>query len=247
MRLKDLKLDVSNLRSRLNKPLRPIWTTQDSTLVRTPFTSNEFYPILCCTSSRRVEGTEASEDGYIQGAGDDSEGWSQGLTPAIFWQHKTLLMSTTEDDLRLLIPDLVILGNFRGGCNDALLVRPTETVFIGTTGMVRDRGVDDFDCIVVCCDTVSRQDPADSDHVKKVLSLQCGTGKLGSKALRTQLPRIHAFITSITARVPRPRMLVTCSTGKDLSVGIALSILCFYFDDNCRRPISLINAICLHF
>lgn len=37
---------------------------------------DDFHPVICCTSSRRVVGGEMSEGGYIQGAGDDTENWA---------------------------------------------------------------------------------------------------------------------------------------------------------------------------
>ncbi|RKU43400.1 hypothetical protein DL546_002715 [Coniochaeta pulveracea] len=106
-----LGVDVAGLREKLchgekgEKPLRPLWRTQDD-----PFPEEgeklvfeEFYPVVCCTSSRRVAGAEMSEGGYIQGAGDDTENWAHGLTAPIFWEHADELLQTAEGQLPELI------------------------------------------------------------------------------------------------------------------------------------------------
>ena len=68
----------------------------------------------------------------------------------------------------------------------------------------------------------------------KTLDILCGDGKLGSRALRSQLPRIPPFIASLADFGSTPKILFVCPTGKDLSVGIALAVLCLFFDDNCK-------------
>lgn len=65
-----------------------------------------------------------------------------------------------------------------------------------------------------------------------MLVLSCGIGKLGSRALRSQLPRVSPFIVSLDKHSTNPRILFTCSTGTDLSAGVALAVLCLYFNDS---------------
>lgn len=73
--LKELGIDCHALRRKISKPLRPIWVTPESDLESMELSSSDFHPIICCTASRRVSGTEVAEGGYIQGAGDDTENW----------------------------------------------------------------------------------------------------------------------------------------------------------------------------
>ena len=93
---KALGLDLAALRASLRKPLRPLWVTQETPLGASlaqdggegndggegegesepPVIFEDYHPIICCTSSRRVVGAEMSEGGYIQGAGDDTEHWA---------------------------------------------------------------------------------------------------------------------------------------------------------------------------
>ncbi|KAL2760744.1 hypothetical protein ACRALDRAFT_2039319 [Sodiomyces alcalophilus JCM 7366] len=72
--LRALDLDLPALRSRITKPLRPVWVTPDSDLShrieqhkrdenedgdgRPVVVFEDFHPIICCTASRRVSGGE---------------------------------------------------------------------------------------------------------------------------------------------------------------------------------------------
>ena len=89
---KSLNLDLQRLRQELDRPMKLFWRVNDSTtssreLVhdsRSEVRLENYYPVILCSASRRVLGAEMSEGAYIQGAGDDSEGWSRGLTPILF-------------------------------------------------------------------------------------------------------------------------------------------------------------------
>ena len=65
------------------------------------------------------------------------------------------------------------------------------------------------------------------------LHLLCSTGKLGSRALRAQLHLLEPFLSPLFASQDSPRILIACANGKDLSVGVALTMLCLFFDDHC--------------
>ncbi|TQS32253.1 hypothetical protein Golomagni_07439, partial [Golovinomyces magnicellulatus] len=102
--LQDLKIPLPSL----TKPLRPFWVTQESDISNTSQSIFEQYtPIVCCTASRRVVGSEMEEGGYIQGAADDTENWAHGLTAPIFWSNIDKLMETSEPELPDVIKDLV--------------------------------------------------------------------------------------------------------------------------------------------
>lgn len=235
-RLQALNLDIQTIRSKLSKPLRPFWITQDSALPTSQETFEDYLPVICCTASRRVPGAEASEGGYIQGAGDDSEGWSCGLTHAVFWRYQQQLMEASEEDLPGLIESLLAGDTITAGQVEPVLVEPTKQVYIGVTNTVVCTFPEDYDGIVVCSDTMPELPAEDSDTTKKLLRLRCGTGKLGSRALRGELPRLSKFIRHISQDVKVPRILFTCPTGKDLSAGVALAALCLYYDDNGNIP-----------
>ncbi|EKG15951.1 Initiator tRNA phosphoribosyl transferase [Macrophomina phaseolina MS6] len=223
-----LNLPLARLRSQLKKPLRPLWVTRDSPLpASTGDEENsfpDFYPVICCTASRRVPGGEASEGGYVQGAGDDSEGWACGLTAPLFWTHKARLLSTPESDLPEVINELVKLSveNGSSGATDAVLVAPTEWLYISTLDAAK---AGEFDAIIACSE--APDETLQARMKNNYLYLKCGTGKLGSRDLRNEIPKIEAFMRD---RVPADasKLAVCCPTGKDLSAGVALALLCLY-------------------
>ena len=172
-------------------------------------------------------GAEASENGYIQGAGDDNEGWSCGLTPQVFWQYRLQLMNTVEEALPGLIGELLKTEGAKDKSNAIMLLAPTKNIYVGTSieGQLKN-----FDGIIVCRDPVTNKISEGNDTPGHVLHLCCGIGKLGSRALRAKLPLVPAFVSALTAQNNSPKILITCSTGNDLSVGVALALLCLFFD-----------------
>lgn len=178
-----------------------------------------------------MEGGEASENGYIQGAGDDNEAWSCGLTPQLFWQSRQQLLSATEEGLPELIRSLLSVEWAEPKINTAVLLLPIKTIYIGTLDVGPSEG---FDGTIICNDQDVRPKSEDSERPGHVLHLRCGTGKLGSRALRAELSLVPPFVFSLATRFHPPRILVTCSTGNDLSVGVALALICLYFDDDCK-------------
>ena len=196
-------------------------------------TSEDYHTVVCCTASRRVHGAEMTEDGYIQGAGDDSEGWSNSLTPWLFWRHYDQFLAAVEEDIPDLIQNLSIADQNDSFILDAaVMVAPTR-LYIGTFSSVER--AERYDGIVICggpAPSELNQDIKD-DRAKKTLDLLCGDGKIGSRALRSQLPRIPPFIASLPDNGSPPKILFVCPTGKDLSVGVALVVLCLFFDHTC--------------
>ncbi|KAI3316904.1 initiator tRNA phosphoribosyl transferase [Xylariaceae sp. AK1471] len=225
-----LGIDVTALRTHISKPLRPIWVTPESQLVPTEHIFDDFHPVICCTSSRRVPGGEMSEGGYIQGAGDDTENWALGLTAPIFWSNATTLLSTPESDL----PDLV-----------------HSLVASQTTGPEVHTPVQVAPCLYVIQLPVPAQPPStctitfvsrttdQSSWAKGPVFMEVGIGKqkLASRNLRTALPSICDFVHRYLeeevrdAEKSRKQILIACETGKDLSIGVALALVCQFFDD----------------
>lgn len=220
------KPDIVSLRGRIGKPLRPIWVTQESTLPDEPPAFSDFHPLVLCTASRRVRGAESSEGGYVQGAADDHEAWSQGLTPSLFWEHLDQLLTTNEEDLPGLIARLI---REEKSC-DAIpvLIKPTSSLYISSS-----RGLDvvPFDVIINCGPrslTEFTSELSESPETRKHLWLKCPSGKMGSRALRDQLQRIHILEKWLGRKPTTAKILVCDTTGKDLAVGVALAILCIY-------------------
>ena len=215
--------DIVEFKLKVQKPLRPLWVIQSSSLPEMPPAFTDFHPIVLCTASRRVHGNEGSENGYIQGAADDQEAWSYGLTPKLFWSNKEQLLSTNEDELPDLIADLV--KHEKGPDARPVLVRPTTKLFVSSSHNVN---LQSFSTIISCTPSILTTTKPE-DLQKKYLHLSCGTGKLGSRDLRTHLALLSSFFSSLPDEIGN--ILICCPTGKDLSVGVALTILCLYTDD----------------
>ncbi|KAL9122007.1 MAG: hypothetical protein Q9187_001432, partial [Circinaria calcarea] len=231
--IKDLKLDINSLREKLTKPLLPVWITQQEPLPTVP-RNGEYHYIMCCTASRRIDGAEMSEGGYIQGAGDDSEGWSHGLTPVMFWQSKEQLMRTPEEEIPEMINRLIAEEQAKKIRVSTAVVRPTNLVHLGALNANENLG-NGFSCSIICgiprpSTKISKTE--EEDHATRTLYLDCGSGKLGSRALRTELQRLQPFIKSALSKEGQTTILLACSTGRDLSVGVALAVLCLYFADD---------------
>ncbi|KAF3038173.1 hypothetical protein E8E12_008115 [Didymella heteroderae] len=215
--------DIPALRAKLQKPLRPLWVTQTSTLPGTAPNFTDFHPVILCTASRRVRGAEASEGGYIQGAADDHEAWSHGLTPALFWSNKDDLLRTNEEDLPAKIASLI--SQDRG--TDAVvttLIKPTSNLHVSASENV---DLAAFDTVISCTPQPLPQPLLKDARVTAYLHLPCQTGKLGSRDLRNQLAALRSLVSTSSGQT-----LICCPTGKDLSVGTALAYLCLYAADD---------------
>jgi tRNA A64-2'-O-ribosylphosphate transferase len=213
-------LDVPSLRKKLSKPMRPFWVTRESNVSEPPQFS-DFHPVVLCTASRRVKDGEMSHGGYIQGAGDDSESWAHGLTAPVFWANKNTLMNTAEDDLPDLIGTLIEKEKSMIGTSKAVQIKPTDWLFASSFDILRSEEVKASDLLLTCGEA-SHLPPLPSSKPKHV-HLECRTGKLGSRDLRQQLPKLLGLLSGAKSF---SNIYVSCPTGKDLSIGVVLAILC---------------------
>jgi tRNA A64-2'-O-ribosylphosphate transferase len=217
-----LSLNVSHYRNIIAKPLRPLWVTQDSILPETPPKYPDFYPIVLCTASRQVQGAEISGHGYIQGAGDDSEAWAYNLTAAAFWKNRDRLLATPEDELPSLIRS--IMGAEASNTREPEMrpiAQAKDIILTQNADFPKlDLSRDDF---VVFCSPGGDDPKLQAKHIR----LECKSGKLGSRELRNELYKLL-----ISNCIPSGgKLYVSCPTGKDLSVGIALAVLCLFVND----------------
>ncbi|KAK4127819.1 initiator tRNA phosphoribosyl transferase [Parathielavia appendiculata] len=241
-----LNLDLAPLRASLQKPIRPVWITPDDGDPRLLAADERmlarvreegFHPVLCCTASRKVVGAEMAEGGYIQGAGDDTENWARGLTAEVFWRWREELLATPEGDLPELIAELLKREETERKGKDEGLKEVVERIFVGRLGARVDEGA----CVV-------RLVPEMTDRKgwvkgKRCLEVGIGKGKGASRVLRDALPKICEFVLAYLRRpetgedeAPR-KVVVLCESGKDLSVGVALTVYCWCFDDDGKvRP-----------
>lgn len=181
--------------------------------------------MVLCSASKRVHGAEMSEGGYIQGAGDDSEGWAHGLTPPIFWANEALLKRTAEEDMPDLIATLVAENDQVRSGQDATVISPTKNLFISQSNPEVTAG-DRYDLVIDC-----NGDPSAVEENPKRLNLGCASAKLGSRDLRKNLEQVRDFVHAQLLKDPSQSLLVTCETGKDLAGGTLLAIVCLFYND----------------
>lgn len=233
--VQDLKLNLDDLRQKLGKPILVSWANRAYFHPADLSKGDEYNLFVLCSASKRVHGAEMSEGGYIQGAGDDSEGWSHGLTPPVFWANKPTLFGAAEEDLPGLIGNLMEEHRKQGSDQHATLVRPTRNTYIGQTDPRANDG-GRYDLVIDC-----NEDPAAAEGDTKRLNLGCARSKLGSRDLRKHLDKVQAFVSSNLTSNPSQSLLVTCESGRDLSAGALLTILCLFYDEN--GILSIIQSI----
>ena len=220
------KPQIQLLRAKVQKPLRPIWVTQKSSLPEEPPCFSSFQPVVLCTASRRVKGAEGSEGGYIQGAADDHEAWSHGLTPVLFWSHRDQLLETNEEE----VPDLIARLVREDNKSDAvpILIEPTSNLYIASS---QNLDITPFDVIINCGPRrlpEHTEGSSESAERKHHLWLECQAGKTGSRNLRDQLWKLHVLEEWLGAEPSTAKILVCDPEGRDLAVGVALALLCNY-------------------
>ncbi|OAA72534.1 tRNA a64-2'-o-ribosylphosphate transferase [Cordyceps fumosorosea ARSEF 2679] len=221
----------------LRKPLRPLWITQDSALPGPDESGGaifeDYRPVICCTASRRVAGSEVGEGGYIQGAGDDTENWAHGLTPPVFWRNADLLLETAEGELPALIQRLVEEEQAaRVPTGSEAYTQLAPGIYVCPTSALT-APAPDGECHV-------QLPPSTSPKESWVQGPRCirvglGNSKAGSRNLRLALPDICAFVRRYV-RDDAPagsekKIVVSCDSGKDFSVGTALALSCVLLDD----------------
>lgn len=236
---------MDQLRNDLGQPIRIAWANQAYFHPTTLKKGDGYNLFVLCSASKRVRGAEVSEGGYIQGAGDDSEGWSHGLTAPVFWANKNLLFGTDESELPDVIKELMSTDVNNTDIASAgqrqasgILVHPSSNLYI-CQSQPNSQTHTEYDLVIACNDKPELSSP-------RRLNLGCGSHKIGGQKLRFSLDRVKAFVEKHLLSNPSQSLLVTCETGKDLSVGVLLTIICLFYDDNgLRPPYSWVSYTCI--
>ncbi|CCD27224.1 tRNA A64-2'-O-ribosylphosphate transferase NDAI_0K00350 [Naumovozyma dairenensis CBS 421] len=259
------KLEIINANELIStfhgKLLRPLWIYPGSSILhssRDVFTGEKtkalaweapenIIPIVLCTISYQAQDGVDKRYGftYVQGAADDHELWSCGLTPELFWSHINYLGNPTHSDDELMeyvrhmiemkikdsaakTVELTMDAIFPNGVDpitpEISLGKIDNNIKI-TKSMLHEfkKG---FSLVVILSETVTLnsddKDEQQSDSVK-IYKLTSGSKK-SSKRLRTEIPKIYEVMReNLTNGKP---ILICCNTGTDISIGIILTILC---------------------
>ena len=105
-----LDLDLDELRGKVKKPMRPYWVTPATSLdsLSKPADDDTFATVVLCVASSKPSIEVRDNPSYVQGAADDHEAWSCGLTAPVFWANREDLLATAEDDLPAKIAAAVV-------------------------------------------------------------------------------------------------------------------------------------------
>jgi tRNA A64-2'-O-ribosylphosphate transferase len=138
-------------------------------------------------------------------------------------------MSTSEEDAPAVISKILVEEAQTSTTSAATLIKPTTNLYISSSQNV---DLTEFAIVISCDPAPIPAEVLKTAGVKHYLPLKCNaTPKLGSRDLRTELPRLVPFLSSLPLFTYPPKILVCCPSGKDLSVGTALAILCLYSSD----------------
>ncbi|KAL4991962.1 tRNA A64-2'-O-ribosylphosphate transferase [Aspergillus falconensis] len=223
--LKSLKLDLDDLKQQLGKPIRVAWANRTYFHPTDLGKGDDYNLFVLCSASKRVHGAEISEGGYIQGAGDDSEAWAHGLTPPVFWAHKSTLLTRAEEDLPEVIGNLMRENYKQGSGQQAILIAPSQNLYISQTDpSLADNGL--YDLVIDCNSNAGTTE----ENIKR-LNLGCISSKQGGRGLRNHLDKVRNFVGSHLGSNPSQSLLVMCESGKDLSAGTLLTIICLFYND----------------
>lgn len=198
-----------------------------------------FHPIYLCMASVYQDATQSDIfSGYVQGAGDDAESWAHGLTPTMYWEFKDELLECSEDRLPSLIRsatssdiDRSITRSSEDGL-EAIVGFPQISVGAFDLSKSQINGVisslESSDCRVILCVKTLNQEMVETLG-DRLLHLRCGAGKLGSRDLRPELEKVPRFMKSVMSD---DRIILCCTSGRDLSIGILLAIVCLWANEN---------------
>jgi tRNA A64-2'-O-ribosylphosphate transferase len=210
--------------------------------------------------------------GYVQGAGDDNEMWSQGMSSEQWWRWRDVLLKAGDEELPEVIAHLLEQDREDAGArHDSTFTYISATQSILAIGglplddNVFEAGTEGRTAVLIAC-CASEEDllrmvpePPRTHLGKRILHLKCGIGKLGSRDLRKELPKLMPFIASCleplndaednsthnetlpleapSSRVRSPPVtlkihVADTTDGKDIATGVALALLALYSDDD---------------
>lgn len=145
-----------------------------------------------------------------------------------------------EEDLPNMIGQLLRRHQHTDKLVLPTVIAPTDWLFIASSLALNENSMDRFTRIIFCEKALDRV--IDPERAANHLHLHCREGKLGSRDLRKELKKVAKFLVS---RLPNERVLVSCYDGKDISVGVALTVLCQFADDNGNLLESIHESACM--
>ncbi|OAV93172.1 initiator tRNA phosphoribosyl transferase [Puccinia triticina 1-1 BBBD Race 1] len=235
--------NVEETLAQLHRPLKPIWVSPASDLGKEASIGDvnklDFHPVICLSASKYL-GDHPSTDreggfNYIQGAGDDHEGWSRGLTHKLFWDNHHEFLAAHRHELESLI-DLIVSSSLDNTCSnlkrvEVFEVRTTKLFICLPNDFNQNSSSEDaLDVIISGGDSVELRCKKDKIE-KKVVVANNRVMKNLSKTLSSVLPEcIQMMKDSKAVRLTAigPKL----DESKEIMVAIALCLLVNVFNDH---------------
>ena len=229
-------------KSEKRKMLKPFWIYPGCRRYPIFSHSEEYLPIILLSASEQSQDGENKMFGYtyVQGAGDDHELWSRGLSPQIFWskyEEMTDFINITDHQADAIIDEIVSntkqteavspTGNASKFWRSEDIVKVTEILHFGKIDKnlsFKETEIDDvfgFDKVIVLDSSFNHQ----IEHEKKQRMFAFNLDS-GSKKSSKQLRRVLSDIMEVlTGGGHLRKTLIVCNNGEDLSVAVAICCL----------------------
>ena len=235
-------IDVNWLLRTVKKPLRPYWICNkgDAENAELPLYDADKYNCIVCISCSNPNTSRSGVPWYTAGAADDDETCLRGLTPALFWDNREIIMSgesdgDTDRQINIIVKqarkDDEEWYQHDGTAGDAAKNFSTigkSGIAIGTRRAGRPPECwDNFDAVLNI--TTMEYDELKGGNLpqdKAYLCCPVAEGKKDKYELEKWLAVAIVFV--ITNVVRGRRVLVHCAQGMDRSVAVTMATLVLF-------------------
>lgn len=212
------KLNLENCLE-LKKPLQCIWIHPGSK--HFGYSNEEleklsFIPLILVSASDSERDEKTFGWRYIQGAGDDHQSWSKGLTPDLLYKYEKEIMEDSS------IIDEIVISNQQSDVH-TLFNSSNEISKIGNTNLYIgsfNSKFEDENFIKIYC---REGENKDNNYYFDVQD-----NKKSKRSLETCLPSLLKLSKSLLEK--QEKILILCPTGLSESICICMAILISFFD-----------------
>ncbi|WFC98530.1 tRNA A64-2'-O-ribosylphosphate transferase [Malassezia yamatoensis] len=232
----------------LMKPLTPIFVNPDKIGTLPPNAERSHHVVLISASSVNQKAGDYGAQ-YVQGAGDDHENWALGLSPDLFWNHRSQLISQSLDRgqrealIHALVTEHSTSMQSRANAADDFA---SNIIWIGTTRIavaslqvayeVCEKNTNPFKLMILATHPLSDNTHPQNDTSNcNVIRLNIPQGKRGLNAFSQTLPEVVDKVTEVLQNSVQDcdrRVLLCCADQFNASGAFAVAVLAASFDEN---------------